>query len=61
MEKKYLILSKTSALVSQFHNGHEYSQVLEGTDLFIVKQSPEEIVEESFLHFGSSIISDSVK
>lgn len=55
MEKNYIINPKTSALISHFHNGHEYSQILEGKDIFIVEQSPREIVEESFLRTGSDL------
>ena len=53
MKKNYLINTKTSALVSHFHNGHEYAQILEDNDIFLVKQSPKEIVQESFLRAGT--------
>ena len=55
MNEKYIINQATSALISYFHNGYEYSHVIEGKDIFIAYQSPDEIVKNSFLHLGSSL------
>ena len=55
MNKKYIINQATTALISYFYNGYEYSHVIEGKDIFIVHQSPDEIVRDSFLHLGSSL------
>lgn len=55
MIKDYIINTETSALISYFHNGYEYAQVLEGTETFFVSQSPDEIVKNSFLHIGFNI------
>ena len=48
----YLINCETSALISYFQNGFEYTQVIEGNSSFFVSQSPDEIVKESFLYAG---------
>ena len=42
----YLINCETSALISYFQNGFEYTQVIEGKLSFLVSQSPDEIVKE---------------
>ncbi|WP_338470924.1 competence protein ComK [Niallia sp. XMNu-256] len=55
MNNKYLINIRTSALISYFENGYEYTQVIEGENIFIVPQSPDEIVKTSFLHIGSTV------
>ncbi|MCQ6274723.1 competence protein ComK [Bacillus sp. V3B] len=55
MLKTYLINSKTSALCSYFYNGYEYSQFLERKEIFLVSQSPEEIVKESFIYAGRDL------
>lgn len=55
MFRDYIINRLTTALASHFHNGYEYTQVLEGTETFLVAQSPEFIVEESFLQNGSTL------
>ena len=55
MFSQYIINRYTSALASHFHNGYEYTQVLEGNETFIVAQSPDYIVNESFLHNGSTL------
>ena len=55
MKEKYIINKATSALISYFHNGHEYTHVIEGKDIFIAYQSPDEIVTNSFLHLGKSL------
>src|SRR4051812_6145215 len=55
MLKTYLITPKTSALFSYFYNGYEYSQVLERKKTFLVSQSPEEIVKESFIYAGGNL------
>ncbi len=55
MNQKYIINLATSALLSYFDNGYEYTQVIEGEDVFIVPQSPDEIVKASFLYYGSSL------
>ncbi|WP_338472800.1 competence protein ComK [Niallia sp. XMNu-256] len=55
MNNKYIINLATSALISYFDNGCEYTQVIEGKEVFIVPQSPEEIVKDSFLHYGKSV------
>ena len=51
----YIINRFTTALVSHFHNGFEYTQVLEGTETFLVAQSPKQIVENSFLSVGKTL------
>lgn len=61
MLKAYLINSKTSALFSYFHNGYEYSQVLERKETFLVSQSPKEIVEKSFLYAGRGDLNGATK
>ena len=48
MDEKYIINKETSALISYFHNGYEYSQVIEGKHMFTVRQSPDKIVSASF-------------
>ncbi|MCQ6274685.1 competence protein ComK [Bacillus sp. V3B] len=55
MLKTYLITPQTSALFSYFHNGYEYSQVLERKKTFLVSQSPEKIVKESFFYAGRDL------
>lgn len=55
MLKSYLINSKTSSLISYFHNGHEYSQVQDGKESFLVSQTPNEIVEASLYYFGLNL------
>ncbi|MCQ6274729.1 competence protein ComK [Bacillus sp. V3B] len=55
MLKNYVINTETSALVFYFHNGYEYTQVLEGKETFFVSQSPDEIVKKSFLHIGYNL------
>ena len=55
MIKTYIINLATSALISYFENGYEYTQVIEGEEIFIVEQSPDEIVTNSFLYIGSSV------
>lgn len=52
MIKSYLINCQTSALISYFYNGYEYSQIIEGEHSFLVSQSPNEIVKASFLYAG---------
>ena len=51
----YLINRETSALYSYFYKGYEYSRVIEGEDTFLVSQSPEEIIKQSFLYLGSNL------
>ena len=55
MYRQYIINRLTSALASHFHNGYEYTQVLEGTQTFLVAQSPDHIVKESFLQNGFTL------
>jgi len=55
MFSQYIINRYTSALASYFHNGYEYTQVLEGTETFLVAQSPEQIVRNSFLSIGFNL------
>lgn len=55
MNDTYIINLTTSALISHFNNGYEYTQVIEGENVFIVPQSPDEIVKASFLYYGSSV------
>ncbi|KAA9013808.1 competence protein ComK [Niallia endozanthoxylica] len=55
MFSQYIINRYTDALASHFHNGYEYTQVLEGTETFLVAQSPDDIVKESFLQNGSTL------
>jgi len=55
MNEKYIINLATSALISYFENGYEYTQVIEGDDIFIIRQSPDHIVKASFLYLGSSV------
>ena len=55
MDEKYIINKETSALISYFHNGYEYSQVIEGKHMFTVRQSPDKIVSATFLHIGSNL------
>lgn len=55
MYQQYIINRNTSALVSHFYKGYEYTKVLEGTDMFLVAQSPDQIVKESFLRMASSL------
>ena len=55
MNEKYIINLATSALISYFDNGYEYTQVIEGDDIFIIRQSPDDIVKASFLYMGSSV------
>ena len=55
MDEKYIINKETSALISYFHNGYEYSQVIEGKRMFTVRQSPDKIVSATFLHIGSTL------
>ena len=56
MNEKYIINLATSALISYFDNGYEYTQVIEGEDIFIIRQSPDDIVKASFLYMGSSVV-----
>lgn len=55
MLKDYIINTETSALISYFHNGYEYAQVLEGKETFFVRRSPNDIVKSSFLHIGFTL------
>ena len=55
MIPKYIINTETSSLFSYFHNGYEFSRVIEGNKTFLVSQSPNEIVEESFYSIGSDL------
>ncbi|WP_428909794.1 competence protein ComK [Niallia sp. Krafla_26] len=45
---QYFINKDTSCISSHFVNGHEFAVVMEGNQRKLVKQSPDEIVEESF-------------
>ncbi|WP_338449612.1 competence protein ComK [Niallia oryzisoli] len=55
MIESYLINLHTSALISHFSNGYEYTLVIEGMESFIVRQSPDDIVKATFLHLGSNL------
>ena len=55
MRRNYIIHTETSALISYFENGYEYSIVVEGKETFLADQSPDEIVEKSFLHIGFNL------
>ncbi|WP_338452564.1 competence protein ComK [Niallia oryzisoli] len=55
MIDNYLINLFTSALISHFDNGYEYTQIIEGKQTFIVRQSPDDIVKASVLHLGSNL------
>lgn len=57
----YLITPKTSALFSYFYNGYEYSQVLERKRTFLVRQSPNEIVEKSLIYTGRGDLEGATK
>ena len=51
----YLCNRKTIAVFSNFHLGNEYSGVLQGKNHFSVRQSPLEIIQNSFLNVGGDL------
>jgi len=51
----YIINSRTSALASHFELGHEYTRVVQGHEVFIVRQTLEEIVRASFHYYEQSL------
>jgi hypothetical protein len=51
----YLCNRKTIAVFSNFHLGNEYSGVLQGKNHFTVRQSPLEIIQNSFLNVGGDL------
>jgi competence protein ComK len=55
MRAYHIINTETAALVSHFEHGHEYSRILEGRETFLVSQSPDQIVEDSFNVLGNSL------
>ncbi|MCR2823795.1 competence protein ComK [Lederbergia panacisoli] len=56
MRDDYIINRFTIALMGVYEkNGHLYSRVWEGTEVFTVKLSPIKILEISLIYFGSSL------
>jgi competence protein ComK len=59
MRTYHIINTETTALVSYYENGHEYSRVLEGKETFLVSLSPDQIVEDSFSVLGNDLAGSS--
>ncbi|WP_419887938.1 competence protein ComK [Neobacillus niacini] len=56
---KHLLNEKTVLLTGEYHNrGEVWSRVIEGKEMFLVKQNPITIIEESLLHVRSNLLSD---
>lgn len=55
MKSGYLINQETISLISYFDDlGFEHSRVIEGSKTFLVRQSPEKILDETLQYLGSS-------
>ena len=49
----YLINQKTEAMVGEYHdNGEEMTRVIEGKEMFIVNETPFDILNNTFIHLG---------
>jgi|GEM_PF-1579683 len=56
MPQQFIISPKTQAVISHFDDyGNEISMIYEGSDTFIVRQSPKKIVETTFNFLGFSL------
>ena len=55
MRSRYLINQETKGLISYFDEvGLEHTRVIEGSKTFLVRQSPEKILDETLQFLGSS-------
>lgn len=53
IRKKYLINQKTEAMVGEYRaDGVEMTRVIEGKEMFLVNESPYEILNNTFIHLG---------
>lgn len=50
---RYLINQKTEAMVGEYdENGEEMTRVIEGKEMFLVKETPFDILNNTFIHLG---------
>ncbi|MFJ7829481.1 competence protein ComK [Peribacillus sp. NPDC097284] len=56
IRKRYLINQKTEAMVGEYHvNGEEMTRVIEGKEMFLVKESPLTILNNTFIYLGYNL------
>lgn len=51
----YIINNRTSALASYYELTNEYTRVVQGPEIFIVRQTPDEIVRASFHYYENNL------